>query len=290
MHSDSAMPVGIYEKALPAELSWGERLRMAAEAGYDFVEISIDESDARLSRLSWAATDIRSIRLAMADTGVPIFTMGLSAHRKYPLGSADPELRCRARKIFRQAIMLAAELGARAIQVMGYDVFYEPSTADSQARFLEGLHEGAAWASSVGVMLTLENVDVPFVDSVEKALRLIQDVNSPWFHLYPDMGNLAAAGYDPVEQLRLGKGHLVGIHVKDALPGVVRGTSFGSGIVPFRDVFQTLMELSFAGPMTVEMWADLAPGGNPFKAAVEARQFMESMVNDTWGERKLSQE
>jgi L-ribulose-5-phosphate 3-epimerase UlaE len=43
------MPIGLYEKALPAELSWEERLAAAGQAGYDFVEISIDESDERLS-------------------------------------------------------------------------------------------------------------------------------------------------------------------------------------------------------------------------------------------------
>ena len=43
----AALPVGLYEKALPAPWSWDRRLAMAAEAGYDFVEISIDESDER---------------------------------------------------------------------------------------------------------------------------------------------------------------------------------------------------------------------------------------------------
>ena len=47
------MPVGLYEKALPDELSWEERLEAAGRAGYDFVEISIDESDERLARLDW---------------------------------------------------------------------------------------------------------------------------------------------------------------------------------------------------------------------------------------------
>jgi len=139
MRISCVMPVGIYEKALPASLSWDERLSMAGAAGYDFVEMSIDESDAKLARLDWSESEIASMRTAIANAGVPIFTMGLSAHRKYPLGSADPELRRKAFEIFRQTIELASELGVKVIQVMGYDVFYEPSTPDSGARFLEGL-------------------------------------------------------------------------------------------------------------------------------------------------------
>ena len=35
-------PVGLYEKALPSDWSWDQRLVATAEAGYDFAEISID--------------------------------------------------------------------------------------------------------------------------------------------------------------------------------------------------------------------------------------------------------
>jgi L-ribulose-5-phosphate 3-epimerase len=87
------MPVGLYEKALPVELDWEERLRLAAAAGFDFVEISIDESDARLSRLDWPSSQRADLRRAIANTGVPIMTMCLSGHRKYPLGSASPQIR-----------------------------------------------------------------------------------------------------------------------------------------------------------------------------------------------------
>ena len=37
--------LGLYEKAMPKDLTWEEKLLAAKEAGYDFVEISIDETD-----------------------------------------------------------------------------------------------------------------------------------------------------------------------------------------------------------------------------------------------------
>ena len=36
------IPLGIYEKALPAGECWQERLRLAKELGFDFVEMSVD--------------------------------------------------------------------------------------------------------------------------------------------------------------------------------------------------------------------------------------------------------
>ena len=40
--------LGLYEKALPAALSYREKLLTAAECGFDFIELSIDESDEKL--------------------------------------------------------------------------------------------------------------------------------------------------------------------------------------------------------------------------------------------------
>jgi L-ribulose-5-phosphate 3-epimerase len=271
-------PLGIYEKAFPAELSWEERLKQAAKVGYDFVEMSIDDSDERLSRLEWTPSARLVLRHSIENTGIPIFTMGVSGHRKFPLGSASAQVRKRGLDILLRAIELAYDLGVRVIQLMGYDVFYEISDAGTQARFLEGLSQGAHWASAAGIMLGLENVDVETVDSAEKALRFVREVNSPWLNVFPDIGNMTAAGHDPVEQLMLAKDYLVGIHVKDALPGEVRGVPFEQGIVPFGEVFRILAELKFSGPMVVEMWAHLDTSGDPIRTAAEARQLVSRLV------------
>jgi L-ribulose-5-phosphate 3-epimerase len=278
------LPVGIYEKALPPDLDWEERLHLAAQAGYDFVEISIDESEGRLARLDWSSSQRADLRRATAATGVPIMTMCLSGHRKYPLGSAVPQTRERALDILRRAIEFAAEIGVSIIQVMGYDVFYEPAYAGTEARFLDGLEQGVRWAGALGVMLGLENCDLEFVDSIDKGLGIVQHLNSPWFHLYPDMGNLAAAGYDPAGQLRRAAGHLVAVHVKDSVPGVVRGVPFEEGIVPFGDVFQALAETGFYGPLTVEMWSDMDKAGDPLDSVIAARQFVARLVGEAWPE------
>ncbi|BEA02691.1 hypothetical protein VEE15_26740 [Escherichia coli] len=38
------IPLGIYEKALPAGECWLERLQLAKTLGFDFVEMSVDEN------------------------------------------------------------------------------------------------------------------------------------------------------------------------------------------------------------------------------------------------------
>ena len=277
------MPIGLYEKALPADLNWEERLAGAGQAGYDFVEISIDESDERLSRLDWSATEKAALRQSIANTGVKIMTMCLSGHRKYPLGSHDPAVRQRGLEILYKAIEFAGDIGLRVVQVMGYDVFYEESDLETHENFLEGLYRGTQFAGQAGVMLGLENLDTPYVENLSKGLAIIQAINSPWLKLYPDMGNLSAAGYHPPDELRLAQNQILGLHVKDAMPKVIRGIPFETGIVPFQETFQTLAEIGFWGLLGVEIWGDRHADDNPVAAAAEAREFIERLVAaETW--------
>jgi L-ribulose-5-phosphate 3-epimerase len=276
------MPVGLYEKALPAALSWEERLAAAGQAGYDFIEISIDESDERLARLDWSASERAALRRSITNTGVRIMTMCLSGHRKYPLGSHTPELRRQGQEILRKAIDFAGDIGLRVVQVMGYDVFYETSDDETRANFIDSLHLGAQWAGQAGVMLGLENLDTPFVENLSKALDIIREIDSPWLRLYPDIGNLCAAGCYPPDELNLAKNQVLGIHVKDALPRVIRGVPFGEGIVPFQETFQALAQTGFWGLIGVEIWGDRHIDHDPVASAAAARRFVENLVTEAW--------
>jgi predicted hexulose-6-phosphate isomerase len=271
--------VGLYEKALPAEWSWEERLAATAGAGYRYLEISMDETDGRLARLKEVAEQ-REIRRAIENSGVPILTMCLSAHRRFPLGSADPAFRERGYEIMRRAIDFSVYTGVRIVQVAGYDAYYEPHTTETISRYIEGLHLATNWASQAGVMLALENVDAPISASLHDSMKLVADMDSPWFQMYADMANVAAEGFDPCDELALCTGHLVAVHVKDGKPKVVRGVPYGTGIVPFEEVFRTLRGIDFYGPMTVEMWAQFA--ADPLDAARQARVFVQNLLESNY--------
>ena len=71
----SEYKLGLYEKAMPADVSWEEKMITARDAGYDWIEISIDETDARLSRLDWTAQERNDFISLMRRTGLPVRTM-----------------------------------------------------------------------------------------------------------------------------------------------------------------------------------------------------------------------
>lgn len=248
--------IGIYEKALPTNLPWKERFEAAAKAGYDFMEISIDESDERLGRLDWSQKRKSELREAIADTGVSIFSMCLSGHRKFPLGSENDEISKYGMEIMKKAIQFSVDTGIRVVQLAGYDVFYEKSNERTQNRFYENLQKSVEWAGRAGVTLALEPVDTDFMNSVTKAMDYIRRINSPWLQLYPDIGNLVAANQDAVFELLRGEDHLIALHVKDAILNVIRRIPFGKGLVPFSEIFRVLAKMNFKGPMLIEMWTD----------------------------------
>lgn len=272
------VPLGIYEKALPAGGSWLERLQLARELEFDFVEMSIDESDDRLARLDWSREQRLALMAAVADSGVRVPSMCLSAHRRFPLGSEDDAVRDQGLIIMQKAIRLAQDTGIRVIQLAGYDVYYQQANDNTRERFRLGLQQAVAMASRAQVTLAMEIMDYPLMNSISKGLGYIHYLNNPWFQLYPDIGNLSAWDNDVPMELIAGRGHIVAVHVKDTQPGVFKGVPFGDGVVDFERCFTALQQSGYRGPYLIEMWSEKA--ADPIREVKAARAWVvERMVN-----------
>lgn len=229
--------LGLYEKSMPSERSWREKLTAAKAAGFDQLEISIDETDARLSRLDWSDAEKIDLLNLEAETDMPIRTMCLSGHRKYPLGSHDPATRSRGMEIMRKAIDFSGYMGIRIIQLAGYDVYYEKGDEDTRAMFAANLSQAVELAAEKGVMLGFETMETPFMDNISKAMYYVSHIDSPYLGVYPDLGNLTNAcelyGDDVNAEIESGHGHLFAMHLKETVPGKYRDMEFGAGRVDF---------------------------------------------------------
>lgn len=265
-------PLGIYEKALPAGECWLERLQLAQKLEFDFVEMSVDETDLRLSRLDWSREERLKLVNAVAETGVRVPSMCLSAHRRFPLGSEDDLIRDQGLEIMRKAITFAQDVGIRVIQLAGYDVYYQKANDETRRRFREGLKESVDMASRAQVTLAMEIMDYPLMNSISKALGYAHYLNNPWFQIYPDIGNLSAWDNDVQMELQAGRGHIVAVHVKDTLPGVFKNVPFGTGVVDFEQCFRTLKQSGYCGPYLIEMWSETSD--DPLAEVAKARDWV----------------
>lgn len=249
--------LGLYEKAMPNNLNWEEKLKFAKSVGYDFIEISIDETDEKLSRLNMSKEERKNLVNLMMDNNIYIRTMCLSGHRKYPLGSNNKETVKRSLDIMEKAIILANDLGIRIIQIAGYDVYYEDSSIETVKRFEENLKKSTEIAAKFGVILAFETMETEFMNTVEKAMDYVNKINSPYLQVYPDIGNITNASKlynkDVLKDLETGKGHIVGMHLKETIPNKFREIPFGTGHVDFEKAINLAFNLGVRKYVT-ELW------------------------------------
>ena len=148
-----AYELGQYEKSMPNTLSWKEKLQLCREFGFDYLEMSVDESDEKLARLQYTREERGAIVRAMEETGVRIHSMCLSGHRKYPLGHPDEHIQKKALQIMEAAVQLADDLGIRIIQLAGYDVYYEVGSEQTKQNFIRNLRHCVELAAKKGILL-----------------------------------------------------------------------------------------------------------------------------------------
>lgn len=275
-----AYTLGLYEKAMPRELSWKEKLEVAKEAGYDFVEISIDETEEKIQRIYMSAEERLEMIRCMYEVGLPIRSMCVSALTKYSIGNADNALCERGMEIAEKSIELAADLGVRIVMIPGYDTFYQPSTPETQARFAENLKKVAMIGAKHGVLVELETMENDFMNTVWKAIYYVNEIDSVYLGVYPDAGNAknaaVAMGHSELQDLISGKGHVAALHLKETVPGKFREIEYGTGHVDFEGVIKTAWEIGVRRYVT-EFWYT---GNENWKQDVIKAQNMAATILD----------
>ncbi|VWL85684.1 L-ribulose-5-phosphate 3-epimerase [Oceanivirga miroungae] len=250
--------LGVYEKAMPNSLTLYEKLVAAKEVGYDFIELSVDETPEKLSRLDWSKEERDQLVMDMKKVGIDFRSMALSGQRKFPLGSMDEATRIKSLEILEKAIILANDLGIRVIQLAGYDVYYEGKGNEiTRKYFLENLQKGVEIAAKYGVLLAFETMETDFMDTVKKAKEVVEYINSPFLMIYPDLGNIKNASViynnDVLDDIRLGKGKTVAAHIKESIPGHYREIPFLTGHVNFYECLTELYKIGVRRYVT-ELW------------------------------------
>lgn len=281
MYKFDKLVMGIYEKALPKKENWNKKIDIAKEAGYDFIEISVDESDERLARLDWNNSEVKELKNMLIDKDFRIPSMTFSGQKRFPMGSIDDQTRKKSMDMMKKAIELSDKLGVRVIQVTGYDVYYEERSERTRELFIENLSKAVDWASKACITLAIENMENTFINSVTKYMEISKIIDSPWLKIYPDLGNLTAWTHDEVyDELEKGikSQEIIAIHLKEAkkvtdtCKGIFRELEFGTGDVDFVKTFELLKRVNYRGPFLIEMWNESSE--TPLEDIKRVREWM----------------
>jgi len=126
-------------------------------------------------------------------------------------------------------------------------------------------------------MLAIEPVE-GHITSIHKAVVIVNEIHSPWLQVYPDVANLVAMGFDPVSELALGEGHMVGLHIRDAKLGTSYNIPWGSGTMDFIGVFSQLQRMNFNSPIVIELWHE--QDDDYLESARASREYLLSKIQE----------
>lgn len=260
------------EVSIPVALlsgSFEERLRKAAELGYDGVELMV--SDPR--RL-----DVEKIRSQLRKVGLRVSAIGSGAIamvEKYTLLSVDTEISNRAERRLHELIEFASQIGAGCVTIGSFrGRAGGVKNANGRSQLIETLKRSSERAAENGVLLALEPLnryESDIVNTAEEGLGLIDQIGSKsigivldTYHMNIEEPNFTGS----IEKVAVA-GKLFHVHIGDSnrLPP-------GQGHIDFQEIASALRSNNYNGYLS----AELLPVPDGDQAAKKTIEYMRKIV------------
>jgi D-psicose/D-tagatose/L-ribulose 3-epimerase len=182
-----------------ADLPFEQQCRLAAELGYDGIEIAPFTLGAESHRLS--AGERKSIRKAATDAGIEItgFHYLLMAPAGLSITSPDPAIRTRTIAVVTELCALAGDLGAK-LMVHGSPVQRQLSGPDDDEGRKRATNCFAAFAKSAeaaGLTYCVEPLSpdqTALINTVREAVTIVEAISSPALKTMIDCSSAARGG------------------------------------------------------------------------------------------------
>lgn len=256
----------IAKEAGGKKLSATERLKMAADAGFDGVDF--DEA---------GNFTPEQARAAVQESGVFVYNAINHAHWNQRLTSAKEEERNKGRENIAHCLRVSHAAGGSGVLIVvgrGEDGSEEETTERARTEMKKLI----PLAASLGQMILVENVwnkmmydhDKGPEQSADRFIQFIDSFKSPWVAMYYDIGNHWKYG-QPGDWIRAFGPRAVRLDAKGfsrAKNKFVDITSEDDDL-PWKEVQKALADIGYAG------WATAEVGGGDVKRLTTVREQMQ---------------
>jgi len=227
---------------------WQDEFNVAKELGIDCIEFILDYNDAEKNPLLNEG-GIDELQAVADKTGVAVYTVCADYFMEAPLHSSDNTVADQSQEVMLQLLENGAKLGITDVVVPCVD----QSTLNGQEaadRFFERMKSMVFAAEKHAINLSLETdlAPQPFVD-------LLDRFDSDRVTVNYDIGNSAALGYDPIEELAAYGHRISDIHIKDRVRNA-GPVMLGEGDADFERFFQALEKCNYDGPFIMQAYRD----------------------------------
>jgi L-ribulose-5-phosphate 3-epimerase len=231
-------PIAGQIQAFPTE-HWRDEFRIAATHGFDLMEWTLDQSGLSVNPLMTDNGRIEIRHLCKAhDLEIPSLTGDCFMHE--PFWKAPHDSRLALQVDMCSIAEACSELGIGMLMIPLVD---RGSLENSKQEdvLLEFLGDQQARFEELGINVILESDYAP-----QRLGQLMSKLSDTTFGVNYDIGNSAALGFDPVEELALYGHRIRNVHIKDRLLG---GTTvaLGEGAADLPHVLQLLVEKGYTG-------------------------------------------
>jgi hexulose-6-phosphate isomerase len=254
------MKKGLNAWAFPPGVPVRDAMRYARKAGYQAIELNLDESGEIGLRTPIAR--LRKIAAAARRIGMEISSVCTGLYWACNMAGDDPAGRKMAGKVLARQIKTAAALGCDAILVIpGWVMGLDPTkpTVDPDVvwdRALAGVQAAIPLAEDMGVTLCIENVWNTFLLSATEMRDFVDAAGSRRVAAYFDPANCVKYGVADQWVRVLGR-RIRRVHLKDFRRGVGGLAGFVhllEGDVDYPAVMKALREVRYTGTVTAEIF------------------------------------
>ena len=257
-----------------------DSIESISSAGYSAVELMCDEPHA-FPPLS--SDKINSIKNALKENQMTIsnlngFMMCAIEDFHHP-SWIEKDQRYRQKRIehTKNCIDLAKQLGATTVSTEPGGPPSGVSREEELDIFEQGLKEVLPIAEKNEIKILIEPEPGLSIENSSQFLEFISRFSSDYIGLNFDVGHFFCVDEDPADLIISLKEHIKHVHLEDIAESrehqhLVPGT----GAIDFSRIFNALSEINYDGYVTIELYPYLE---NPFKAAQDARNFLNSLAN-----------
>jgi len=246
----SCLPVSYFRDIIDGRMTIKDWALEGARTGLDGIDLSVlflkNRQPEYLRKIRQEIEDA-GIRVAMVTT-YPDFTHPESAERERQLAKLQED------------IVAGSRLGADLVRVTAGQAHPSVGRREGVEWAVNGLAEAMKFAQGYPIKLAYENHAKPgawqytdfshptdiFLEIVERTADVSLGVN--W-----DTANTIAYGDDPIPILKRVLNRVVSVHAADtATRGELEPVLLGTGLVPFKEMFQILRDAGFDGWICME--------------------------------------
>ena len=244
-----------------AEGTLKEKMKLARDAGFDGIELSLDET----GEVSLESTEkeLLDIKAYAESIGLELYSIASGLYWTYNYTSAIDANREMAKKITKKQLEVANILGCDTILVVpgAVEVAFDPGEVVeydvAYNRAQEALKELAPYAEKLKVAIGVENVWNRFLLSPVEMAQFIDEIGSDYVGSYFDVGNVLFLGY-PEHWIKVLNKRIKKVHFKDFRREAGNGNLSGfvdllAGDVNYPAVMEEFKKIGYDGWVSAEM-------------------------------------